>query len=87
MGESQCMLGSITEDGIPAMPFAHDSVVNKSETSDTLLAMALDAAKQNARQQASSMGIPWDRLEQALSQITSEALPEKIARVFYTCMP
>lgn len=86
VGESQRVLGgTTTENGVPVMPLAHDTVVCKSEASESLIALALEATKQNARQQASILGIPSDKLEQVLSQLNSaEVLPEKIARVFYT---
>lgn len=84
VGVSRDVLGDTTTSGIPRMPLAHDVVVNSSSADSSLISMALNATRQNARQQARDVNIPPDMLQQALSNIGVEVLPEKIARVFYT---
>lgn len=82
--DSRRALGTSSTTNIPEFPVAHDILTDKAKASPELLAMALEATKSNARQQASSMGIPPAVLEQALDRVTKDALPEKIASVFYT---
>lgn len=83
VGESRQALGDTTNN-IPVIPMAHDIVTDTADASPELLTMALESTKSNARQQAPSIGIPPHLLEQALSQMGVDSLPEKIATVFYT---
>ena len=73
VGASYKALGSPTRN-IPVVPVAHDVVVCKPDASEELIVIALESTKHNARKQ----GVPHNKLEEALSKVGIEVLPEKI---------
>lgn len=81
-GASAAKLGPETET-IPTMPVAYDVVVPREEASDELRLTSLEALKENAREQLQAMGVPEKRIELALAHVEPDALPEKIAEIFW----
>lgn len=82
-GASSEKLGSSTEN-IPTMPVAFDCVVDLEDASEELKEETLAATIESARGQLRSMNVPEDRINQALCKVGNEALPPKIAEVFWT---
>jgi len=81
VGVAKDRLGE-TAKHVPAMPFAHDVVVPTAAATTELKDLALNATKDNARKQMAGR-VPENVLEEHLSQVGYEALPEFIAEFFY----
>jgi hypothetical protein len=83
VGVAKEQLGNITEH-MPLMPMAYDDVMDKSALSPEMLQVALQAAKQNTREQMTGKIQPGV-LEKMLDQAHPDVLlPEKVARVFWS---
>lgn len=82
VGEAKKQLGPKTKH-IPQMPFAYDEVINKEDLPADMLEIAIEASKQNTREQMEGQVHPGV-LEKMLHQANKDMLlPEKVALVFW----
>jgi hypothetical protein len=81
VGASKQRLGKAAP-SIPTMPFAYDTIVEKADAPESLLQMALDATKENAREELGA-DLQTRLTEAALARFGTEVLPLKIAHTFY----
>jgi hypothetical protein len=83
VGVAREQLGNTTEHA-PRMPMAYDEVIDKSALSPDLLEVAIQASKQNTREQMAGKVQPGV-LEKMLDQAHPDMLlPGKVARVFWS---
>jgi len=82
-GASAKALGPETK-ATPTMPVAYDHVVDREDANEELKEQVLSSMIANAREQLKSMNVPEDRIEWAMRQVGEEALPEKLADVFWS---
>ena len=75
---------TIVDSYIPRMPFAHDYIVNRDEADEDLKQWALHTLLESARQQLRNLQYSEDRIERKLDGVSYNALPEKLAELFWS---
>jgi hypothetical protein len=83
VGNAAMKLGDTTS-CIPQMPFAQDYIVNRDKADHDFKEWALYVLLQSARSQLRAMGSSEAKIEKKLESVSYNALPEKLAELFWT---
>lgn len=84
LGGTAAMKLGCTTQCIPQMPFAHDYVVNRDEADSDFKEWALQAMLESARDQLRTLGVVEAKIDRKLEAVSYNALPEKLAELFWT---
>jgi hypothetical protein len=84
LGGNAAMKLGYTTSSIPQIPFAQDYILNRDQADHDFKEWALYVLLQNARRQLRAMGTSEAKIEKKLESVSYNALPEKLAELFWS---